>query len=230
MASATPMTNAAETTRAPRVKICGIRRIEDARLAVELGADAIGFIFWRGSRRYVEPAIAGRIAEGLPPTVLRVGVFVDAPPSDVAAVAAVAGLGAVQLHGGERTADYAHLELPLIKAVAVPDGFDPASTDAEPPGVLVLLDAHDPIRRGGTGRTIDWTAAAAVAARRRTILSGGLTAGNVGEAVRAVRPYMIDVSSGVEAAPGEKDAARLRAFFAALGRQRDMPDSSGQQG
>lgn len=218
------------TPAAPRVKICGIRRAQDARLAVSLGASAVGFIFWPGSPRYVEPGAAGRIAADLPPSVMRVGVFVDAPPAHVAASAAEAGLDAVQLHGRERSGDYAGMGLTVIKAVAVPAGFDPAAVDVEPPDVLVLLDAHDPIRRGGTGQTIDWTTAAAVAARRPTILSGGLTASNVEDAVRTVRPYMIDVSSGVESAPGVKDAARLRAFFAALGPLAEARETSGQQG
>lgn len=200
----------------PRVKVCGIRRAEDALLAAELGAAAIGFVFWPGSRRYVSPEEAAAVAGAMPAHVLRVGVFVDQPPAEVGRIAERAGLQAVQLHGAEAAAGYAGLGLPLIKAVPVPEAFDPVSVDALPAEVTVLLDAHDPVRRGGTGRTIDWTVAAAVAARRLTILSGGLSADNVRAAVDRVRPYMIDVSSGVESAPGQKDPARLRAFFAAL--------------
>jgi phosphoribosylanthranilate isomerase len=105
---------------------------------------------------------------------------------------------------------------PLIKAVPVSDVFDPSTIEQLPPSVTVLLDAHDPVRRGGTGRTIDWTIAAAVANRRTTILSGGLTAANVAEAIARVKPHMIDVSSGVESAPGYKDPGKLKAFFAAV--------------
>src|SRR6185295_563467 len=112
--------------------------------------------------------------------------------------------------------DFARVRQPLIKAVAVTDSFRPDDVDRLPEGVTVLLDAHDPVRRGGTGRTIDWTTAALVAARRRTILSGGLHAANVRDAIAQVHPHMIDVSSGVESAPGVKDVAKLQAFFAAV--------------
>lgn len=204
-------------TSVPLVKVCGVRRLEDARLAVELGAAAIGFIFWPGSRRFVEPEAAAEISAALPADVRRVGVFVDQAPALVSDIAMRAGLHAAQLHGAEAVAAYLPLGLTIVKAIAVPDGFDPAVVDAVPAAVTVLLDAHDPVRHGGTGRTIDWQAAAAVAARRRTILSGGLTPDNVAAAAGRVRPYMLDVSSGVESSPGVKDAARLRAFFAALG-------------
>ncbi len=204
-------------TPVPLVKVCGIRRMDDARLAAELGAAAIGFIFWPGSRRFIEPDAAAEISAALPADVLRVGVFVDQTPAGISDAAVRAGLQAAQLHGSEAVAEYLWLGLTIVKAIAVPDRFDPAVVDAVPASVTVLLDAHDPVRHGGTGRTIDWQAAAAVAARRRTILSGGLTPDNVAAAASRVRPYMIDVSSGVESSPGVKDAARLRAFFAALG-------------
>lgn len=201
---------------APRVKVCGIQRVEDALLAAELGASAVGFIFWPGSPRFIDPGRARAVAAALPPHVLRVGVFVDQVPEYVKDVAQRVGLGAVQLHGSESAAAYSDLGLALIKAIAVTDPFDGSVMDAVPHEVTVLLDAHDPVRRGGTGQTIDWSIAAAMAVRRRTILSGGLNAQNVSEAVERVRPYMIDVSSGVESAPGTKDAAKLRAFFEAL--------------
>lgn len=201
---------------APGVKVCGIQRVEDAVLAAALGASAIGFIFWPGSPRFIDPARARAIADALPSDVLRVGVFVDQAPEYVRHVADRVSLGAAQLHGSESADAYADLGLQLIKAIAVTDPFDASAIDAVPREVTVLLDAHDPVRRGGTGRTIDWSIAAAMAARRRTILSGGLNATNVSEAVERVRPYMIDVSSGVESAPGIKDPGRLRAFFDAL--------------
>jgi len=125
-------------------------------------------------------------------------------------------LDAIQLHGAERVEEFSGLAQRVIKAVPVGDGFDAAVVDALPGSVTVLLDAHDPVRRGGTGRTIDWTAAAAIAGRRDIILSGGLNAANIVDAISRVRPHMIDVSSGVESAPGEKDPAKLRAFFAAI--------------
>ena len=200
----------------PRVKVCGVCRAEDAHLAATLGASAIGFIFWPASPRYCDPARAQEIAAGLPDHITTVGVFVDQPVSQVVEIADRVSLAAVQLHGAEAVEDFDRVRQPLIKAVAVTDSFVPDLVDRLPPGVTVLLDAHDPVRRGGTGRTIDWTTAAQVAARRRTILSGGLHSGNVREAIAQVHPHMVDVSSGVESAPGVKDAGKLQAFFAAV--------------
>ena len=199
-----------------RVKICGITRAEDARLAATLGATAIGFVFWQGSPRYLDPERARAIVADLPDGVVPVGVFVNQSPDDVAAIVRRAGLGAVQLHGGEDPAAFSGLGVQLIKAVPVRDGFEPEVTASIPAHVTVLLDAHDPVRHGGTGRTIDWALAARVAASRDTVLSGGLTPVNVRAAVEAVRPYMIDISSGVESEPGVKDADRLRALFQEL--------------
>ena len=196
-----------------RIKICGITRAADAQLAVALGASALGFIFWPGSARFIDPHRARPIVGALPPGVAPVGVFVDQPPEYVAAVSALLALGAVQLHGSEDLAAYSGLRTRLVKAVPVPAGAGMPDLSAIPPPVTVLLDAHDPVRRGGTGRTIDWGVAAAIAASRPTILSGGLTPDNVSEAIARVHPYMIDVSSGVEHAPGIKDEGRLRAFF-----------------
>jgi phosphoribosylanthranilate isomerase len=202
----------------PRVKICGVTRIEDGLLAAELGATAIGLVFWPGSPRFIDPSKALAIVDVLPPEVERIGVFVDQPVNHVAEVTGLLSLSAIQLHGAESPADYTRAAVPIIKSVAVHDNFDPATVAGLPRRVTVLLDAHDPVRRGGTGRTIDWSMAAAVAATRRTILSGGLNASNVRTAVDQVQPYMIDVSSGVESAPGVKDPGKLRDLFAALHR------------
>ena len=199
-----------------RVKVCGIRRRADALLAVELGAAALGFVFWPRSPRAVTVDQVREIAGDLPAFVIRVGVFVNQPPADVFDIAARAGLTSVQLHGDEQAADDAAASLPVIKALPVGEGFTLSAVQDMPPTVTVLLDAHDPIRRGGTGRVIEWTVAAAAARVRPVILSGGLTPDNVKQATDAVRPYAVDVSSGVEAAPGIKDEVKLRAFFAAL--------------
>jgi phosphoribosylanthranilate isomerase len=200
-----------------RVKICGIRRVEDAVLASTLGADAIGFIFWPRSPRYIDPDEARAIVGALPPFVTTVGVFVDQPVAFVLGVAQLLGLGAIQLHGSEDAAAYAGGGPRIIKSVAVVEGGDcvPVVRDV-PSNATVLLDAHDPIKRGGTGRAIDWKQAAAAAKVRPVILSGGLHAENIGDAIVAVSPYAIDVSSGVESEPGIKDAGKLRALFAAL--------------
>jgi phosphoribosylanthranilate isomerase len=208
-----------------RVKVCGIRRVQDAVLATDLGASAVGLVFWPQSPRFIDPYRARAIAAALPPGVTPVGVFVDQPAEYVMGVAHLVPLGAVQLHGSESIDNFVCLAQRLIKAVPVTEDFQAADIDLIPPYVTVLLDAHDPVRRGGTGRTIDWSVAAAVAARRRTILSGGLTAANVGEAVTRVRPYMVDVSSGVESTPGVKDPVRLREFFSALAAVKTMTSS-----
>jgi phosphoribosylanthranilate isomerase len=207
------------------VKICGITRIDDALAAVAAGARAIGFIFWERSPRYVDPYRARAIAEALPPFVTTVGVFVDQPAAHVAGVASLVRLGAIQLHGNESPEYAASLRRPIIKAVTLANGASQPTHLAWPSAVTLLVDAHDPVRRGGTGMTIDWDGAAALAARRPIILAGGLTPANVGDAVARVQPFGIDVSSGVEDAPGIKNPARIAALFTALGaRQFDHGD------
>jgi phosphoribosylanthranilate isomerase len=194
------------------VKICGITLAEDAEAAVKAGAAAIGFVFWPGSPRFIDPYRARAIAATLPPFVTTVGVFVNQPIEYVTGVASLVRLGAVQLHGDETIEYAAALSRPVVKALSPGDG----QAAAWPDRTMLLLDVHDPVRRGGTGRTIDWTAAARVAAQRRVLLAGGLTPENVAEAVLRVRPFGIDVSSGVERAPGVKDHQRLRALFEAV--------------
>lgn len=198
------------------VKICGVRRHEDALFAAELGASAIGFIFWPGSPRFIDPYRARAIVAALPPFVTAIGVFVDQPEAYIEDVAGLVRLGAVQLHGSEPVESFARAPYRVIKTMPVSADFDPAESAALPKHVTVLLDAHDPVRRGGTGRAIDWNAATGVARTRRTILSGGLNASNVREAIDTVNPYAIDVSSGVEVSPGVKDPARLRELFAVI--------------
>jgi phosphoribosylanthranilate isomerase len=197
-----------------RVKICGITTVEDARLAVDLGASAIGMVFWPESPRFVETVRAREIVEALPPFVTAVGVFVD--QEDAWRIAKKAGLHVLQFHGDEPATAYRDAPLPVIKAIAVRDRSAIDAAAAVPRGATVLLDAHDPEKRGGTGTRIDWGIAAEIAARRPVILSGGLNAANVLEAIETVRPAAIDVSSGVEAAPGRKDPAKLRALFDTL--------------
>jgi len=197
-----------------KVKICGITRAQDAQLAASLGAWAVGFIFWPKSPRYIEPAQARAIADGLPPRVERVGVFVDESPDRVRAIAAAAGLTIVQLHGREARMDW-DLAVPMMKAVGLDNAGDEPVLH-EWLDVRVLLDAHDPDRRGGTGRTTDWTAASRIARMREIVLAGGLRPENVADAIARVRPWGIDVSSGVEDAPGVKNHERMRALFAAV--------------
>ena len=210
-----------------RVKVCGIRRAEDAAVAIELGASALGFIFWPSSPRFVDPDAAMAIIASVPPFVSTVGVFVDQDPAHVAEVARGLKLSAVQLHGREQVDAYDGAAPQVVKAIAVgDDGTAERLVRALPARVGVLLDAHDPVKRGGTGRTIDWTRAAELARMRPIILSGGLNADNVDKAIDAVRPYAIDVSSGVESQPGVKDAGKLRAFFAALNHKAQLHESN----
>jgi phosphoribosylanthranilate isomerase len=199
-----------------RVKICGIRRVEDALLAGELGAWAVGFVFWPGSPRFIDPYRAKRISTALPPWVVPVGVFVDQPLEHITEVASLVRLGAVQLHGNEPHEFVQRLPHRVIKSVAVGRDFNVSAVEMVPSRATVLLDAHDPERRGGTGTVLDWTRAAAAARRRPVLLAGGLTPDNVRGAVDAVQPFGIDVSSGVEKSPGVKDHGKLRALFASL--------------
>jgi phosphoribosylanthranilate isomerase len=191
-------------------KICGITREADAGLAVSLGASALGFVLWPGSPRHVPLARVRMIAAAIPPFVTPVGVFVD-PTSAEIADAAAAGIRLAQIHGKLPAAS----PLPVLRAVHLGDNEDGLDADV---GALepVLLDAHDPVLHGGTGRTVDFARAAAVAARRVVVLAGGLTPANVGDAIKTVRPYAVDVASGVESAPGLKDHDKLRAFAKAV--------------
>ena len=195
------------------VKICGITRPEDAARAVALGAGAIGFIFWPGSPRFVDPYRARAIVRSIPAFVTTVGVFVNQPPDEINGVAAVAGLSAVQLHGDESADTLPAIKRPVIKALS---RIDESVLTAWDERVTLLIDAHDPVRRGGTGERADWTQAALVAQKRRVVLAGGLSADNVRAAIRQVSPFGIDVSSGVESSPGIKDHQKLTAFFEAL--------------
>ena len=198
-----------------RVKICGITSVEDGLLAAELGASAIGLVFWPGSPRFVAVDQARAIVAALPPFVAAVGVFVDQPEHAMYITREV-GLSAVQFHGDEIPGTYRKFPSRVIKAVTVRDASAIEEAAAIPAGATVLLDAHDRVKRGGTGRVVDWSIAAMIARQRPVILSGGLSSENVAEAVRTVAPYAIDVSSGVELAFGRKDPVKLRALFAAL--------------
>jgi len=198
------------------VKICGITRFEDAALAAQLGAASVGFVFWSQSPRFIEPDAAAEILAAIPPHVAGIGVFVDQPSKEINAIADRVGLGAVQLHGSESMAQCARCRRRVIKAVRLSADSTTDAVDDVWPEATVLLDAFDPVRMGGTGRQIDWALAARIARQRRTILSGGLRADNVGEAMRRVTPYGLDVSSGVESRPGFKAPELMRAFFDAV--------------
>lgn len=197
------------------VKICGITNVDDAKAAAARGADAIGFVFWPSSPRFIEPDVARSIVAMLPPSIAAVGVFVNQPSAHINDVAARVGLRAVQLHGDESEAFAGEISRPVIKAIALKAGSE-ADVARWPKRITLLLDVHDPVRRGGTGTKVDWSMAGELARHRRVILAGGLNPENVVEAITRVRPYGIDVSSGVERAPGQKDHERLAALFEAV--------------
>jgi phosphoribosylanthranilate isomerase len=197
------------------VKICGITRLEDALAAVRLGADALGFNFWPRSKRYLAPAAAREIVRRLPPLVTTVGVFVDPSREEVLGAVEASGVEVAQLHGDEPPALCAELPLAVVKAIRVRDAAALEALRAyQVAGFLLDSDSSG---YGGSGATFDWAlaAAAVAAAERPVILAGGLGPDNVAEAVRTVRPYGVDVASGVESAPGLKDEQLMRRFIEA---------------
>ncbi len=201
-----------------RVKICGLTTPEDARLAADLGAYAIGLNFYPESPRSISPFAARAILRELPPFVTPVGIFVNWLPETVIALSQALRLAAAQLHGDETPHEVAEVakKIPVIKAIRLEKGTAPPLLLKHRAATAFLLDAARPGQFGGTGDTIDWSAAHALGKTHRIILAGGLTPENVAEAIRTVRPYAVDVASGVESSPGKKDPAKLRAFFAAV--------------
>jgi phosphoribosylanthranilate isomerase len=202
-----------------KVKVCGITNAEDASAAVEAGADALGFIFYEKSPRYVVPAVASRIIAELPPLVLPVGVFVNEGMATVRSIMDTCGLAMAQLHGDESASYCRELSRPSLKALRLKDrGSLLALAEYQGRGGVrgFVLDSFSEMAYGGTGEVADWTLAAEVAKSSPILLAGGLTPDNVAEAVRTVRPYGVDVSSGVESAPGKKERAKLRAFVEAV--------------
>jgi len=202
-----------------KVKVCGITNAEDALAAVEAGADALGFIFYEKSPRYVVPAVASRIIAELPPLVLPVGVFVNAGVASVRSIMDTCGLGMVQLHGDENASYCQELSRPAMKALRLKDrGSLLAMAEYRGRGGVrgFVLDTFSEVAYGGTGQITDWSLAAEAAKSTPVLLAGGLTPDNVTEAIRTVHPYGVDVSSGVESAPGKKDHAKIRAFLNAV--------------
>ena len=198
-----------------KVKICGITNLPDAIAAAEAGADALGFVFYDQSPRHISVEAAAGLIRQLPPFVLKVGVFVNAPEDLVVRAARECGLNLLQFHGEESTDYCLQFGLMSMKAFRIRDaGSLQAVLDYDTDAWL--FDAYTPGKPGGTGETFNWDLALHARDWGRPIfLAGGLTPENVGEAVRRARPYAVDVSSGVEAAPGKKDHAKVRAFIQA---------------
>jgi phosphoribosylanthranilate isomerase len=201
-----------------KVKICGIRSLEEANAAVDAGADALGFNFWPNSPRYVTPRAAKAVIGGLSPMVSLVGVFVNDQAKRIAEIAAELHLNAVQLHGDESPEFCESLaSIKTIKAIRVGLDFD-LNVIKRYPACMVLLDSEIKGSYGGTGQRFDWRIAIEAKQLARIILAGGLNIENVWDAITHVRPAAIDVCSGVEAEPGRKDLNKLRRFMAVVAR------------
>lgn len=200
-----------------RVKVCGNTGVETALVAAEAGADALGFIMAPDTPRTLTPRQAEAIVRRMPRDVDLVGVFVDRPMSEVAEIAAEVGFTAVQLHGRETSAEAIELPLPAIKALRLASESEAGHLDW-PPGGIVLVEPHHPTLPGGSGQTFPWEWAADLVLHYRVILSGGLAADNVGDAVRRLHPWGVDASSRLESSSGVKDPDRVRDFVAAARR------------
>jgi len=199
-----------------RVKICGITRIDDALSAVAAGADALGFVFHSASPRAVTPAQAAAIIAALPPFVTTVGLFVDASEQRIRDTLAEVPLDCLQFHGDEPESACVIYGRPWVKALRVQPGQDVSALMAQwPLASGILLDAYHPTQHGGTGLQFDW-ALVPKQTSRAIILAGGLTPENVAQAIMQTRPYAVDVSGGVEAAKGVKDAVKIEAFLAGV--------------
>ena len=196
------------------IKICGLTRDEDVQVVVEAGVDAIGFVFTKSPRRIsIDTAI--RLISYVPGDVLRVGLFLNQDSAEIAQVVNSVPLDVLQFHGSETEQECSVFDLPWLKAVAMEDAESVRRAEHDYPGAMgLLLDSHVAGKRGGSGKVFDWSLSKPVA--KPVWLAGGLNAGNVGEAIRLVRPYAVDVSSGVELAPGIKDRSMILNFVKAV--------------
>ncbi len=198
-----------------RVKVCGIMNSDDAFCAADLGADALGFIFYKGSKRYIDPRDARTIISSLPPFVTPVGVFVNQDADVIKEAVETSGVDTVQLHGDETPEFCALLPYKLIKAVRVKDTVNTEEVELYPV-LAILFDKHTDELYGGTGTSFDWGVLKGIAISKKVILSGGLTPENVSRAIETVRPYGVDVSTGVEDSPGKKNHMKMRKFIEAV--------------
>ncbi|HKV26656.1 MAG TPA: phosphoribosylanthranilate isomerase [Candidatus Acidoferrales bacterium] len=207
------------------VKICGITNWEDAKVAIDAGADALGFNFYAKSPRRIALSHAKQIIRHMPSRVVAVGVFVNASEENILSIARIANLGALQLHGEESPATVAQLarRYPVIKAFRVGPGFRASEVKRYTDAAGFLLDGYDAERRGGTGERFNWGIACDAKRYGPVILAGGLRAANIAEAIRRVNPYAVDVCSGVELRAGRKDTKKVKELMAAVkqARRRD---------
>ena len=199
-----------------QVKICGITSVADAQTAAEAGADMIGLMFYEGSPRHITLPQAVEISRSLPPFVQRVGVFVNPEPAQVMEAITACGLNLLQFHGDEPSEFCTQFGLMSVKALRVRDAASIAALEQYQTEAF-LLDAYSKAGLGGTGERFNWDLAVEAQKFGKPIfLAGGLTPENVADAVRQVRPFAVDVSSGVESSPGKKDAAKVKAFIEAV--------------
>lgn len=205
-----------------RVKICGITNWADAKLAIDAGADALGFNFYAKSPRRISVSHAREIVRHLPKSVSAVGIFVDSSAAEILRIARTVKLGIVQLHGDEspRTVEQLARRLPVIKAFRVGPSFHMKMLEKYRGAAAFLLDGFDSKLYGGTGKRFDWSIARQATRFAPVILAGGLTMQNARKAIRAARPFAMDVCSGVEAFPGKKDGRKIRGFMAAVNKER----------
>lgn len=197
-----------------RIKICGITNVEDALLAVDLGADALGFIFYKESKRYIRPGKSHEIISKLPPFVTKVGVFVNQDLEEIKNIKEEAGFDIFQLHGDESPDFCKRLERGVIKTIRVREDINPKGIESYHVQAI-LFDTYSTKGYGGTGKSFSWEILKGLNTSKRIILSGGLSPGNVAEAIRIVNPYGVDVSSGVEDYPGKKNPEKLKKFIEA---------------
>lgn len=198
-----------------KIKICGITNMEDAQAAAEYGADALGFIFYKESKRYVDPQVAKSIISSLPPFITTVGVFVNQGMDEISQIKEATGIQVAQLHGDETPEFVSSLPIDVIKVIRVKDKSD-LDKVAQYSAQAILFDTYSDKEYGGTGESFDWEILNNLSSEKKVILSGGLNPENVLEAVQIVRPYAVDVSSGVEDTPGKKDHTKIKKFIEAI--------------
>jgi len=198
-----------------KIKICGITNFEDAAKSLDCGADALGFIFYEKSKRYISPPEAQKIIKELPPFVTKVAVFVDCPFRQITKITNKLFINAIQLHGSETPEFCAKFSYPVIKALRIKDSIDILQVDSFATQTI-LFDTYSETDYGGTGKSFNWKVLKKLNTDKKIILSGGLNPGNIEKAITTVRPYGVDVSSGVEKSPGIKDHKQIKEFIEAV--------------